>query len=145
MATSTIPVTKTAVFALLRATAGLDGIQIEWAQPSEDALRPESIWFEGTESAQTVEAIGNQRRDETYVIKLLVSVLQNGDDAKGCELRMWALVAAIEAAVRANPKPPGRPVELFDIQFAGANQVPSQGPGQRISEAVVSIAARSRI
>lgn len=140
MATTTIPAVKTAILTLLQAALT---VQVEWAKPSHDALALESVWFEGTTSQQRAEAIGNQRRDETYVLELIVSIAQNGDDARGCELRMWELVAQIETVIRANPKP--IPAPLFDVQFAGVEQRPMQVEGQRLSEALVRIAARSRI
>ncbi len=141
MATTTIPATKAALLTLLQ--AALDDVQVEWGKPSHDALAQESVWFEGTRLTERATAMGQQRRDETYTLELIVSIALDGDDAQACELRMWELVAEIETVVRANPKP--IPAPLFDIQFAGAEHRPSQAEGQRISEAVVSIAARSRI
>lgn len=143
MATSTIPAVKDAILTLLKAWPALDGVQIKWARPSEDAIRKESIWFEGTKSQQRAEAMGNQRRDETFIHELVVSVLRDGDEPRGCELRMWELVAEVETVVRQNPRP--MPAPLLDIQYAGADQVPHQAEGQRCSEALVRIAARSRI
>ena len=143
MATTTIPAVKTAILALLQAASGLEGIQVEWGRPSKDAMRQESVWFDGTTSTQRAEAIGNQRRDETYIIELVVSVALDGDEAQACELRMWAIVAAIETVIRQHPKP--IPAPLFDVQFAGADHRPMQAEGQRISEALVRLAARSRI
>jgi len=141
VATSTIPNTKAALFDLL--VTALDGIQMEWARPSEDAMAPESVWFEGTEGQQGAETLGNQRRDENFTLKLLVSVLRDGDDARGVEMRMWEIVAIIETVVRQNAKP--IPAQLFDIQYAGATQTPHQAEGQRASEALVRIAGRARI
>jgi len=145
-ATTTIPATKVALLELLQNTVSLDGLQIEWARPSEDALAQEALWFEGTKSTQQPQAIGNQRRDETYVLELVVSVLRDGDDPQACELRMWEIVADVETIVRANTRLGGGTIPgLFDIQYAGADQTPTQAPGQRVSEALVRVAARGRI
>jgi hypothetical protein len=84
-----MPLTKDALLELL--VDALDGIQVEWARPSEDAMQLEAVWFEGTDSSQKVEAIGNQRRDETFVLELVVSVLWDGDEPRAVELRMWEI------------------------------------------------------
>lgn len=140
---STIPAVKQALFDLLAARPGLAGVQVAWAQPSPDATQQDAIWFEGTTSNQKAEALGNLRRDETYVMELVVSVLRDGDTARAAELRMWEICGEIEDTVRENPKP--IPAPLFDIQFSVANQHPSQAEGQRISDVLVRIAARARI
>ena len=141
MATSTIPAVKTALLALL--VAELDPVQVSWAKPSQEAIAHESVWFDGADSTQRAEAMGNQRRDETFTLELIVSCIRDGDDAQGLELRMWEIVADVEQLVRDNPKP--IPAPLFDIQYGGAKQRPAQAEGQRLSEAVVSINGRARI
>lgn len=143
MATSTVPAVKAALFTLLRDWPGLGGVQIEWARPSEDAMALESVWFGGARLAQKAEALGNQRRDETYTLDLVISIRRDGDEPQLCEQRMWDIVAEVEQLLRENPKP--IPAPLFDVQFAGARHEPHQAPGQRYSDAVVAIAARSRI
>lgn len=140
MATTTIPAVKAALYDLLKAELS---VRVEWARPSEDALPLESVFFAGVKSTQAAEAMGNQRRDETYTFELVVAVHRDGDDPRACELRMWEIVSAIEAVVRANPRP--IPAPLFDVQYAGVEQQPHQAEGQRISDAVIRIAARARI
>ncbi|MDP2712307.1 MAG: hypothetical protein Q8O56_13905 [Solirubrobacteraceae bacterium] len=142
-ATTTVPAVKAALYDLLKARPGLAGVQVEWARPSHDAMQPEAVWFEGTKTKQRAQAMGHQRRDETYILELTVSIVLDGDEARACEYRMWQVVADIEACVRENPRP--IPAPLFDVQFDGADQQPAQAPGQRLSEATVRIAARSRI
>lgn len=143
MATSTIPAVKAAIFELLRARPGLAGVQIEWDRPSDDAMQHEAMWFLGARQTQKAEAMGNQRRDETFTLELLVSIRRDGNEPQLCELRMWEVIGEIEQLLRQNPKP--IPAPLFDVQFAGAEHQPHQAPGQDFDDAVVAIAGRARI
>lgn len=144
MATSTVPAVKAALLELLKVRPGLADVQVEYARPADDAMAHDAMWFEGARLAQKAEALGNTRRDETYTLDLVVSIRRDDDgNPQACEERMWEVIAEVENQLRETPKP--IPAPLFDVQFAGATHRPHQAEGQLYSDAVLAIAARSRI
>lgn len=102
MAPSSIPTAKTALLALIETRPNLATVQTEWAWPGADVIQKEAIWMGDAGPAGDEETfIGNVSHREHYRIPVAVSVLGESDDAKTTELRMWALVAEVEAALRA--------------------------------------------
>jgi hypothetical protein len=60
---------------------------------------------DGTQEAVT---LGNQRRDETYTVRVHCSSSRGGENQKLARDRAFALMAAVEAGVRADPTLGGR-------------------------------------
>lgn len=139
--TSTVPTSKTAILAAIATRSALTGIQQEWAHPGP-SIEAESIFLGGVESNDEPATMGNQKRDEFYTVEVIVSVQQGGDDAKTIEVRMWALVAEVEQAIRADST---LGAAVLSAQIAGKTQRPYIGPEERISEAVVRVKCRARI
>lgn len=141
MAASSAPAAKAALLALLQADAGLSGVQVEYAHPGA-AIQQESIFFNRTTENDSSVALGQRKRDEDYTLEVVVSVARDGNDPQGCEERCWALVAAIEDVVRANPDL-SRTVSKFAL-YDGADVTPYVEGGQRITEAVCRVAVSHR-
>jgi hypothetical protein len=149
MSASTAPVAKANLLALLTAASALTGVQCEWAHPGT-GLQQEAIFFRGVIVDEVAGALGQQRRNESYILETVVSVAQDGDEAQACETRMWALVAAVENVLR----PPLGPGGAVSANLGGAvnlwavveriEQTPYVEQGQRVSEAVMGIRCQSR-
>ncbi len=150
--TSTVPSVKRALLALLADRPDLAGVQLAWSRPSLDAMQNEVIWFGDTEIKETTRALGRQRRDETAVIELVISVQRDGDDAETCEQRTWALAGEVELTLRDNSEVPGGNSGLlgaddrvFWVHLIATKQTNGQAEGKRITEAVLSLECRGRI
>lgn len=141
MASSTIPTAKAGILTLLAARPALASVQRVWAHPGQ-LIEKESIFFLEALEEESPAAIGQLKREENYTIDLLVSVLQDGDDAKACEERAWALVAEVETALRAEPKPAAG-VLWATVSAKRLNNFP--GPESRTSEITVVISVKARI
>lgn len=102
MATSTIPALKAALLSLLAARAGLAGVQVVYGAPLPNPGR-EFISLGGTDGSQETAALGRLRREEEYRLTIYVSVLREGQDQQAATERVFALVAEVEDAVRADP------------------------------------------
>ncbi len=156
MSASTAPAAKAALIAMLEAdpTVIAGAVQIEYADPGP-AIKQEAMWFERTLLEEKAAAIGRQRRTETYILELVVFVVQDGgggDRAKECEERAWALVAVVENLLRPPTGPAGDAsanlagaVNLW-AEFAGCDMVPGTAPkgGQRAAIAECRIRCHSR-
>ena len=125
------------------------GVQIEYADPGR-TVQQEAVWFEETILDETARALGQQRRDESYALKLIVFVVQDGDDAQAVETRAWALVAVVENLLRPPTGPGGAvsanlsgAVNLWAV-FESCEMVPFTVEGQRGVEAVCTIRCKSR-
>lgn len=140
MAVSTAPTVKAAILTGLALEAGLSGVQLEYAAPSVDAMQQECIFFGSTELDEVAANIGNSKRDENYVLHLIVNVLRDGDEPQTAEERMWTLVGVVETYLNTN-KNPG---SCLWAQIAGIEQTPIAWEGKRGSEADIRIAVRGR-
>lgn len=104
MATSTIWDAKRALIDRLQARPGLAGVQVTWAIPPGE---PEPDWIyvgDAREPAgQSSAALGQQRREEHYILHVVVSVVRPfADDAETVARRAEEITAEIEAALRAD-------------------------------------------
>lgn len=108
MPTSTIPAFKTALITRLAARAGLTGVQITYGFP----VRPEREWIcvwgtraadptGGTAGGQRSAPMGQQRREERYVLEIIVSVtLPLHESQQTVTERAFTLAAEIETSLR---------------------------------------------
>lgn len=101
---TTAPATKRALITILNARAGLSGVQVAYGYLNDSAqLQDENINVGKVRFNQEWGALGNRRREESYRVELIIVVKREGDDQQGTEERMWAVLAEVEQALRADP------------------------------------------
>jgi hypothetical protein len=113
--TSRIPAAKAALLALLQARAALQGPGIavtynKLANPPADW-----VWVRNARGQQRAAAMGQQRREETFRIFILFSVVRGGRDVQTVGERAFALVAELEAQLRTDASL-GQVVRVAEIE-----------------------------
>jgi hypothetical protein len=141
---STIPAAKAALVALCE-TAN-PTVQVTWGIPRQDPAREWVMVGNGIEAIQDDAALGQQRRDERYVIQIIVSVVRAGiDTAQEVTERAFAIVALIEAALRPLSAPPLGVTNLITALVVGTPFVERFDGDQREAEVTLRIAFHARI
>ncbi len=108
MAYSSIPAAKAQLLTTLAARPALAGVLVAWGMPAEPPPQREAIYILDAVNVQREWAqLGQLRIDESYTLRVLVEVYQEGecvgrDDQRVCEERMWAIVAEVEQAIVAD-------------------------------------------
>lgn len=99
---STIPTFKAALATHLAADGGLAGVQISYGLPFPSRPEREWVWLHDVDSwTQTAAAIGRQKREETYRLRVLVSVMYEVRTTQQVTTeRAFALAAVIENSIR---------------------------------------------
>jgi hypothetical protein len=101
MSTSTIPDLKAALLTRLKAATGLANVQITYGIPGPAAAEREWIMLGNARGDQESAAVGAQRREERYVLEVLVSVVRPlREDQKTVTERAYELAGAIEKSIR---------------------------------------------
>ncbi len=81
----------------LQARAGLADVLVEWGVPMEPGADRERVYIgDATGVVREWAGIGQFRIDETYNLTIHVEVIQEGDDQRACEERMFAIIAEVE-------------------------------------------------
>lgn len=144
MAASSAPAVKASLLTILRARAGLTGVQIEWSLPA--VLQQEAIWLGKVSDRETDEFLrpNPRAKQEDYTIECIVFCQLDGDDPQTVETRWWTLVGEVEAALQADPTVGGTLNQWALIE--GIEQRPAVPPngGGRVSEGEVSIGCHHR-
>lgn len=108
MPTSTVPALKAALLSRLQADAAigtngtLGSIQITWGDPV--APGPDRNWVAlgDVKDNQVAAALGAQKREETYTMDILISVLRPVRESQQSTTTFaYSIAAAIEASIRA--------------------------------------------
>lgn len=103
MSTSTFPAAKAHLVALLQASAGLNGVTVDYGDPG-GALQREHVFLGGTGSdGQDWGPMGNRARDEDYTIEFLVHVKIPGGTQQEATERAHVLFGVIETTMRPLP------------------------------------------
>lgn len=103
MATSTVTAMKAALLTRLQARQGLSGVQVTYGWPT-GAVKRESIMLGGVNGSQTFRTIGATQKMEEYALTVYVTVIREGSgNQQACDERALALMAQIEADLRADP------------------------------------------
>jgi hypothetical protein len=99
---STIPYFKTALATRLAADAGMTGVQITYGLMFPSEPQREWVWLHDTINwTQVSAAIGRLKREETYTLQALVSVMYEVQTTqKVTTERAFALAGVIENSVR---------------------------------------------
>lgn len=75
------------------------GVKVSWGYPGE-AAAAEIVWVGGFESAdQEPAAVGQGRRDESYLISVFVDIVLQGKDPAVAARRAGELVRGVEQVV----------------------------------------------
>jgi len=121
MAASTVPATKAAILALLRARPSLNLVSITWGEPTEsEDLADELIFFEDPVVRTPLWGpLGAPNPiDEEYILVLKVRNRLFGDEQQATEERCWALVYEIEQSLRgARPAGMLKPIDFGEQEY----------------------------
>ena len=110
---STAPAFKAALQTALAARTGLSGVTVSYGAPTQGPR--ESITLGDINGSQEFAALGALRKDETYTLDVFVSVLREGNQAKECTERCFAIAAEIEDELRTNVTMTGT-VRVAEVQ-----------------------------
>lgn len=100
---STIPTFKAALLTRLAADAGLTGVLVTYGVPFQiEQIREEWVWLSDTDQwTQAAAAIGRQKREETYRMQIVVSVMNEASTPQQTTTeRAFAIAAVIESSIR---------------------------------------------
>jgi hypothetical protein len=147
---SSAPRAKAALWALLAADSALSAAKRDWGPVPRDRLQHDHVWFGRPSDGRSVEAtqeprIGNQRRDEDYTLFVTITVARGGYDFEAMDDAAFALMAALEVALRADPtlhaydggQPIGQPFQCTVGGYEQSNFPALEGGGA--SQIVISI------
>jgi hypothetical protein len=143
VATSTIPALKRQLVAALKARSGLAGIQVSYGAPFP-VPEPEWIWVADVSGQQVAAALGQQRREETYTLTVLIHAMSSDPaDQQTPTERAFALMAEVEAQLRSDATVGGAvrvaqiegPIKLEELA----------GPNARGARVTFSVACAARI
>jgi hypothetical protein len=119
-------------------------VTLTWGAPG-DQLTRETIWLDDVTGATEFNvAAGNVSHRETYILPIVVYVLDEGNDAQRAEERCWQLAGILESAIRVN-------VELENAYGVVSALVSARrfasylDPEGRIAEIVIDVTVSGRI
>lgn len=125
MATSAVPAAITALLAILRADAGLAGVQVLDGPPVGDQSDQDYVavgWQDGSEeSVQIVQdfaSAGARTRDENFAILCWLDTWTGDSDVSVRRTRAFELLAVVENAIRASGGSPTAPTMNGSVQWA---------------------------
>jgi hypothetical protein len=143
VAASSAPVVKANLLTILRARAGLSGVNVFWANPGT-AIGQECIWLGKVSDLESDDYLrpAPRRKQEDYTVEVIVWCVMDGDDPQTVETRWWALVGEVESALQADPTVGGAVNQWATI--TGMEQSPFTDGGQRGSEGVLTLTCHHR-
>jgi hypothetical protein len=116
MASSAIPAAIDALLEILGVAPGLSGVQVIDGPPIGDMSAQDYVaigWQEDSEEAVQMEqdfnAAGARTRDENFTILCWLDTWTGDSDVRARRVRAFALLAAIEDAIRASGASPAAP------------------------------------
>ena len=138
--TTTVYPAKSALLSILQAWTWPEGApDIRWGQPTElEDKTYDMVCLAPTNVPDDQPLVlGAHRWDERYTIRLLVDVVQWGDDEQATEQRAWQHFDQILSAVVQNRTLSGTVREAQTFSFQQTN--PTAGPQQWRSQILVEI------
>lgn len=102
MSTSTIPAFKAALLARLQADSGLADVDVTYGLPFPRKPEGEWVWLGGVpDSSQETAAMGQRRREETWVQEVVVSCVRPVRESQQ-ELteRAFVIAGVVETSLR---------------------------------------------
>ncbi len=103
MSTSRVPALKSALVARLQADSDLSGIAVTYGPPTPgEWAEREFIWVGAARAAQETAALGQKRREETWIQDVVVScVATMRNDQETLTDRAYELAGVVEDSLRA--------------------------------------------
>ncbi|WP_455360021.1 hypothetical protein [Streptomyces sp. SYSU K21746] len=130
MATSAVPAAINAILALLRAEAGLSGVQVIDGPPTLDMADSEIVvigWQDGGEQAveeiQQFAYAGARSRDSDFSIACWLDTWSGDNDIGVRRARAYELLAVVENALRASVAKPAAPALGGVVQWAHITRI----------------------
>lgn len=116
MATSRVPAAVDALLAILRASAALSGVSVVDGPPTTNLSDLDHVFVgyqpnveAAVQLAQSFNAAGARTRDEDFGIACYAEARSGDTDMQARRARAFALVAAVEEALRATDAAPTAP------------------------------------
>ena len=148
MATSAVPAVKAALFAALQ-SAYPTGVQVCYGRPSAGAwLAEDVVALLDVDATQDAPLLGARAREESFRLTVLVSSARGGDDQQATTEAAYALLATLEAALRADPTVAGtcRTAEVVGHLLREDEWVSPDGVFLgRVAEIAAAVAVKARI
>lgn len=154
MATSRVPAAVDALLAILDASAALDGVSIVDGPPTTNLSDSDHVFVgyqPGAESsvtlAQNFNSAGARTRDEDFTIACYAESRSGDTDMQARRSRAFALVAAVETALRATDAAPTAPTLNGTVLWAhltAGNLMQGQSQGAQAG-VEFTITCRARI
>lgn len=151
---TTIPAFKAGLLARLQADAGLAGVQVAWGLPFGSLARELVVLGHvraedptGGVGGQSTASLGQRRREERYVLELVVRVVRHATQQEVTE-RAFAIAAEIEQSVRAwgEEQPQfGGLVRWALVSSVELQEFPTEGNQERLALVTVDLACAQRI
>lgn len=116
MAISAVPGAIAALLAILRAEAGLEGVDVIDGPPVDDVATSDFLavgWSGGegqaVEAMQDFNSAGARTRDEEFTISSVIDVWSGDDGFAVVRERAFAILGVVEQTIRATGTAPGAP------------------------------------
>ena len=126
MATSAVPAAVDALLAILQAAPALSGVSVLDGPPAVDLAVPDFVavgWVPDTDVAvditQAFASAGARTRDEDFAITCWAESWTGDNDVAARRRRVFALLAAVEDALRATNSAPTAPTLNGTVLWAG--------------------------
>ncbi len=121
--TSRIPAAEDALKSILTARLALAAVRVDVGYPAP-APEPEHIWIGGEYEDWEQETITTDPdKQETFTVPVKIIVQQSTEAYTDVRNRLFALVAEVEEAVRADPKLANT---VWEAEVIGARRGPSE-------------------
>lgn len=139
---ATVPDAKAALLAALRARPALQDVQVEWAHPGKGIQR-ETIYLGDTlPYEQSAKTLGNQHREETYELEVVVTVERAGNDPEAAERRVWELLFELAAVLREDAELGGA---VRVAQYRASPVRNFVGAQKRVAESVARVTVTAEV
>lgn len=105
MAASTASAAKAAILAAIAARPALATVKQSWGGPTqtEDVAEEHIYLGRAARDGGRPDPLGDLKRNESYLVAVHIMVLKHGDDEQATELRAFALLDEVSAALVADP------------------------------------------
>jgi hypothetical protein len=130
---STAAQAKRAILDLLATSDALEGVELSWAGPTQDAdVKHRMVWLGKTvQTEKWATSLGAKKRDEDYHVTVIAQVWKDGDDPEQTELKAWDLQSAVSEAIRADLTLGGLLAQFAELSSTEVEPLPASPRGWR--------------
>ena len=140
---SAVPTAKAALLSLAQAAlSAFPEVGVTYGAPGQ-YVTPEAVWLDDVPQFGDESSNGQVSHRETFVIPVVVSILNEGFDHQSAEERAWQIAAPIEDAIRQAPDLNGA-VGVTAALVTGKSPDSFGAPGGVCVEITISVTVRSR-